>query len=128
MYIIEQAQVKGGRSYGKISTEPRRDTDRQRDDVPLSQTGLDEKTVPGQHLYHRPAGVFQNQYDARRVGYGFAAGKHQGLFGERRGDIHPGNDPQPDGGNLFLYGLSGKETARLADAVGRSEIIMRGLI
>ena len=47
MYIIEQAQVKGGRSYGKISTEPRRDTDRQRDDVPLSQTGLDEKPFQG---------------------------------------------------------------------------------
>ena len=74
--------------------------------------GLNEKAVPGQHLYHRPAGVFQNQYDARRVGYGFAAGKHQGLFGERRGDIHPGNNPQPDGRNLFLYGLSGKENCK----------------
>ena len=27
--------------------------------------------------------------------------------------------------NLFLYGLSGKETAKLAGAVGRSEIITR---
>ena len=57
------------------------------------------------------------------IGYGFIVGRHQGIFGEWCGDIHPGNNPQPAERNLFLYGLSGKETAGLAGAVGCAEIV-----
>lgn len=67
--------------------------------------------------------MIQNQHDARRIGYGSAVGRHQGIFGEWCGDIYPGNNPQPDRRKLLLYGFSGKKAARLADAVRRAEIV-----
>ena len=93
------------------------------DDVNLFEAGTEQKAVSGEHIYYQSAGVFQNQHDARRIGYGSAVGRHQGIFGERCGDIYPGNNPQPEGRNLFLYGLSCKETAGLDGAVGRAEIV-----
>lgn len=67
--------------------------------------------------------MFQNQHDARRIGYGFTVGRHQGIFGEWCGDIYPGNNPQPDRRKLLLYGFPGKKAAGLADAVRRAEIV-----
>ena len=67
--------------------------------------------------------MFQNQHDAWRIGYGSAVGRHQGIFGERCGDIYPGNNPQPDKRKLLLYGFPGKKAAGLADAVRRAEIV-----
>ena len=50
-------------------------------------------------------------------------GGHQGIFSEQRGSVFPGDNPWPDGGNLYLYRLSGKETARLAGTAGCSDIM-----
>ena len=77
--------------HGKASTEPQRDHHRQWADVPLSQAGPEPEALSGQHFCHQPAGVLQDQYDARRPGYEFTPGGDQGIFGEEDPFCDPGD-------------------------------------
>ena len=110
----------GGQHHGETGPEPRRDDDRQRSDVPLSEAGPDEKALPGQRLRHQPESVLQDQHDARRTEHEPASGGNQGLFRGQDRAVHCRDHPQQVRQGVPAHRLPGQEAPGLVAAGGRT--------